>query len=307
MNLAAFIDFDPRLVEEAVLLATERAGGETAGRFRVERDPVYGLDSPEARESAFGRLHARWFQALGLFDPIEDLLREHPALVTSTSRCAILMAGSRKQEGADLHALSGPPAGTKAPKPPALVIQLLPATLVDAPRLEELLRRELLHVADMLDPAFGYEPTLPEVGEGASRQNLLRDRYRVLWETTIDGRLEGRGLLPVGRRARSLAEFAATFPMLGPDMEDSFRRFFETPRPAHADLLLFATSAGAGTACPVCRFPTASLRQSGAGIDPETVAQIRRETPGWHPALGLCAQCADLYTSRAVTQAYSAR
>lgn len=45
-------------------------------------------------------------------------------------------------------------------------------------RYTALLRAELLHLADMLDPAFGYAPTLPEMDGGPSAAGLLQDRYR---------------------------------------------------------------------------------------------------------------------------------
>jgi hypothetical protein len=64
-----------------------------------------------------------------------------------------------------------------------------------------LLRHELMHVADMLDPAFGYERSLPTSDDGPSADNIVRDRYRVLWDVTIDGRLARAGLAHPDARA----------------------------------------------------------------------------------------------------------
>jgi hypothetical protein len=73
-----------------------------------------------------------------------------------------------------------------------------------------LLRRELRHVADMLDPAFGDEPHLP-AGSSRTHEPLLRDRYRTAWSATIDGHLVRAGKLDTGARERPWAEFAAIF------------------------------------------------------------------------------------------------
>jgi hypothetical protein len=97
---------------------------------------------------------------------------------------------------------------------PTIVVRLRPQSLLDPEGLRTLLRRELLHVADMLDPAFGYLKELPSVERDPAVVNLLRERYRVLWDATIDGRLCREGLLGTRARAVGLSEFARAFPML---------------------------------------------------------------------------------------------
>lgn len=57
---------------------------------------------------------------------------------------------------------------------PTLVVRLRPQSLLDQGALRTLLRRELLHVADMLDPAFGYLKELPSVDTDPAVLNLLR-------------------------------------------------------------------------------------------------------------------------------------
>jgi hypothetical protein len=180
-------------------------------------------------------------------------------------------------------------------------VKLTPGSLLDFDRVEPLLRSELLHVEDMLDPAFGYErdPVVP--GVDPVNEKLVRDRYRVLWNTSIDGRLKARGRLPEESEARSRREFIGTFSMLGAGVDEQFRRIFEGPRPSHAELLSIAANVE-GTAsgrCPLCRFPTARLRSESERLDARVEKAIRLDFPGFHPSQGICAQCADLYEARA--------
>jgi len=59
--------------------------------------------------------------------------------------------------------------------------------------------------------------------DGPSRDNVQRDRYRVLWDVTIDGRLARslRADQPGASRDARWREFAATFSMLG-DAADTY-------------------------------------------------------------------------------------
>jgi len=66
---------------------------------------------------------------------------------------------------------------------------------------------------------------------------LLRERYRVLWNTSIDGRLVRLGLVPPVCRAHRFREFARTFPMLGDRTAEAFTRCFEAAAVTHAELM----------------------------------------------------------------------
>jgi hypothetical protein len=61
---------------------------------------------------------------------------------------------------------------------PTLAVKLTPGSLLDFVRVAPLLRSELLHVEDMLDPDFGYERDLPSFDVDAVYEKLVRDRYR---------------------------------------------------------------------------------------------------------------------------------
>lgn len=297
MNVEEIIELEPGLVEESVLLASDASSPATRRRYRRERNAVYEITETEKRDAAFQELDARWFARLGLGAPLLRLLREFDSVLARVSRCLVLPAGRSRDEGADLH-------DTREAMP-ALAVKLTPHSLAHFEGVAATLRGELLHVEDMLDPDFGYRREIPASEEGPVYEKLLRDRYRVLWNTSVDGRLAARGQLAPGAEARRQREFMTTFPVLGTDVERQFERFFHGPRPSHGELLSFARSVEGRAAgrCPLCRFPTARLRGEGEPLDAPVEEAIRRDFPGFRPSQGICVQCADLYEARAFSRA----
>jgi len=283
-------------VEESVLLAERRLSAAEAAAFRAERDRIYEVDEPDEREARFEELHGRFFLQLGFDRPLHEVLAERPELLLRTHGCRILPAVSRQEEMADVRADVGAPVAAA----PTIVVRLRPQSLLDGEALRTLLRRELLHVADMLDPAFGYRKELPGVERDPAGLNLLRERYRVLWDATIDGRLCREGLLGTRARAVRLSEFARAFPMLSDSAEAAFAPWFDGSRPTHAAMVAFIQEPlGPGTAdearCPLCRLPTRVLERGPAGLDRDVRRAIERDHPGWRPEQGRCARCAEVY------------
>jgi hypothetical protein len=223
------IDYEPALVEAAVL------AGVGAGRdaFHRERDPLYAIADGEAREAAFVELHARWFQRLGLDRWLPDALAERPQIAALCGRWVVMRARAPGGEAADL--LVAPP------RPPTVLVRCTPERLAAPAAALAFLRHELLHVADMLDRDFGYEPRLPYEG-GRRPAGRLAERYRVLWDAYVDGRLVAGARAPASVRAERLYQFRAAFPELGDRAEAAFRRFFDARRRTHAELVAFATS-----------------------------------------------------------------
>jgi len=300
------LEFDAALIEEAVLLRSEVAPAEERRRFRRDRDPLYELDDPEARERRFRDLHLGWFRSWRLSDPILQALNERATVVLWTSRCLVAPAASAKEEYADLREdrlASSREAGTRN----ALVLQLRPSTLADPTRLLALVRRELFYVVDLIDPEFAFDGG-PPLGKGSpAAADLMRQRYRALWDTTVDGRMAAAGWIPAGGEERSRTRFGAAFPMLQAGTERAFERFFHGSRPSHPDLLAFAAdpAAAAGSPsrsagpCPLCRMPAPAFHPDPESLGPALLAALQSDFPAWRPAAGLCPRCAELYASRA--------
>jgi hypothetical protein len=285
-------ELDPRLVEAALLAA---ARGHVEGpEFQDERARLYEIAEPEAREAAFADHHARWFERLGLDRPFREALAEQPALAAGCRRWLVARARAARDEAADLLVAPG--------APPTLVTRVTPETVAAPDRLRVLLRRELLHVADMLDPRFGYSPVLPADVSGGPRERLVRDNYRVLWSTYVDGRLAGRGLLPSAVRSARWREFAGAFPHLGARAEAVFERFFDAHGLSHQDLLGVAAGgpdAAPAPRCRLCDLPTRAFEPAPGALPPAVRAAIARDFPAWRSPDGLCCRCAELYAARA--------
>lgn len=295
--------YAPDLVEEAVLLAERTAPAADARAFRRERDRLYALADGDAREARFRSLHLQWFVRLGLHRGVEEIVSGGPDLADRVGDGRVLRALARSEEGADLIDRVVP---GSAELHPLLVLRLRPALLLEPEGLRALLRHELMHVGDMLDPVFGYQRTLPPSDDGPSGDNIVRDRYRVLWDVTIDGRLARAGLGSDRVRAARRQEFTVTFSMLGERRGAAFDDWFDRIRPTHAALSAFAQAPNGADGtnpvdagrCPLCRFPVASLDQHPGRLPADAVAAIRGDYPMWSIEQGLCSQCLDLYEAR---------
>lgn len=304
------IDYDAGLVEDAMLVAVR--GRPEARAMQREREALYRAADPEAREAAFREHARRWFELLDLAAPIRAALAERPLIAERAAALAVAPARGAKEEAAELYVDAR--AGDR-PEARRVRLRLRPATFAEPARLLALLRHELLHVADMLDEAFGYRPDLATTGAGSMLDRLVQDRYRALWDATIDGRLlrEGRVGPPV--RAARLADFSGAFPMIAGASEAVFAEFFDGPRPPHARLEAVAADPWAAVAavaalrprseeCPLCRFPTAALERD---LAEEVAARVQADFPAWQAERGACPQCAELYRAAPLSRREAAR
>lgn len=231
------LTYDPELVEEAVLLAEATAPRADARAFRHDRNRLYEIADPDEREARFRSCHRRWFVRLGLHRIIEQTVSERLNISKRLAAGRVVRAVARREEAADLIDQVTP--GVQDPRP-ILLLRLRPASLIEADALADFLRHELMHVADMLDPRFGYQRNLPPSDSGPSHDNILRDRYRVLWDVTIDGRLARSGLGSDRTRAARWQEFATTFAMLDDRCRQAFDEWFDRTQPTHEAITAFA-------------------------------------------------------------------
>lgn len=282
------LTYDPELVEEAVLLAEASMTRVDVRAFRRDRDRIYDVADADEREARFRSLHLRWFVRLGLHRTIAQAMAERPEIAERLAEGRIARAMTRREEGADL--IDGG-AGVSHTRP-MLVLRLRPATFVESDGLRNLLRHELMHISDMLNPAFGYQRALPPSDDGPSHDNILRDRYRVLWDVTIDGRLARTGLLGDDHvRAVRKQEFTNTFRMLGERCQEVFDEWFDRTQPSHAALVAFALRQDADRPaaditgrCPLCGFPVATpdprpeRLSAGADNDPQGALGLDHRT-----------------------------
>ena len=193
------IELDPTLIEETVFLAL-RARELLGDRDMFEQyhqriDSLYDLRGDDRRrEVAFQEVHAEFFGSLGFEETLRGHLAEFPLLERELNGITFLKTVVRKQEGSELFVRQDEKAGSRQHR--TAVVRLRAELFLDPDQLSLLLRRELYHVSDMVDAAFAYRPDLGETGESIAQQNLVRDRYCVLWSLYVDARLVRAGQAP---------------------------------------------------------------------------------------------------------------
>ena len=235
--------YDPRLIESAVFESTRRAAQDgnpqPQKELRRRLDPLYATTTnAEERERSFRDAYADLFAKARLADPLEALVAEQPLIASRVVRCFVRFALRVKNEGAELFVKPG-----DAEHERTLVIAVRTETLLDEGYLARLLRHELQHVADMLDDQFAYDVDGAPNGESRAHNSLILDRFRVLWDTYIDGRLARHGRDGQATCADRAREFHKVFGRDQPDPQDVDRacaRIWRADGLTQADLLQWA-------------------------------------------------------------------
>jgi hypothetical protein len=300
MNQGLAIHYDPRLVEETVFHAQRNSY--IRQELDEQRNRIYEVADPDERERLFLDLYRTWFDRLGLSKVIEDALSEQPVIAAQVGNCFIVCGAQAKEESAELFVVQDARCEHRRR---TLRVVLRPESLLNSVSLKAFLRHEFFHIADMLDPAFAYEPTLPKAPGGPTHHTLIINRYRVLWNVTIDGRMARRGWCSGSVRDQQFSDFVRAFPMLHEEVGEFFGKFFDLEQPKHCDLARFAFDprqasgnlrrTAPGTHCPLCKFPTHAYEAAPSSLGADILTAIKKDFPNWSASLGLCTQCADLY------------
>ena len=64
MSAGLTVKYDPKLVEDTVFYSL--GGSDIAPAFAAQRNRIYDLAKPEAREELFRNLYDTWFRRLGV-------------------------------------------------------------------------------------------------------------------------------------------------------------------------------------------------------------------------------------------------
>lgn len=296
--------YDEDFIEAAAFLCTRgRRSGVPAmqiGRFHRERERLYGILDPEERNAAFFRLHLEWFREWGLELPLSEVLQEFPIVRAGLNALAVRKSTSKNDEGAELYV------NDTAQRTGLLTLRI--ERFLDDRALRHYLRHEFTHLHDMLDPAFGYQPELDLPGLNAAQRRLARERYRVLWDITIDARLVAAGHVPTAPREQHARAFACGY-SFWPETrrQEVFEALWSAAQPSHRALLELvadprglrdAHQPGPGASCPLCGFPTFQWAAAHA-ILPDLAARIRGEFPHWESEHGVCGRCLETYEAAA--------
>ena len=119
-------------------------------------------------------------------------------------------------------------------------IKLIPRRFYD-PALTRYCRHELMHISDMLDPVFGYDPDT-KVGQNPGEETLILHRYRILWSLSVDSRLTAAGKEPMLRKEDRFKEFRSWYRKIpAPQLKSVFEGLWQTSFFTHAELIEMAT------------------------------------------------------------------
>lgn len=235
--------YDPALIEQAVFMMSRRDPA-LENELHEALDPLYALPNRRERDRRFAELYAGFFERLRLSAPLDQLLADFPEVTGCVDDCVIGPAHRARTQGAELFV---DPKGRKT-----LLVLLLPEMLLNIEKITDALRRDLMHVMDMLDPAFAYNALDLPCSE--PHEILIRDRYGMLWSVYVEGRLQ----LRFPARSSAEAVLHRRFQRVFGD-HDASRRAFQhllaAPTLSHEQLLAWshnpARLLALGNSCPV--------------------------------------------------------
>lgn len=300
-------EYDSRLIELAVFHRI-RVEPQLEPAVHAVLDPLYLLPAGAARDAKFHQAHAEMFQQLGLNRFIEDLLAEQPIVARRVDRCLVRQAARAKQESIELYQRDDDPAATRT-----VLVQLTPEHLADPACCRDEMRRELQHVADMLDESFQYRAA--DLAGQSPQDNLVRDRYHVMWNIYVERRLTSSGRIAGGKKTALKSGFLRSFGGRFDPPIAAFEALWSLDKLDHPTLMAMAqdprrlpgweaASGGGdlretlGSPCTLCGFSTFDWfnLQSEAGRRLVRILLERRE--GWDAQSGVCRQCAEACLAR---------
>ena len=237
--------FQPALLQEVIdsfVEKTEREGDPTYYKeFHELADPIYEKFTLDDRESEFKKLYQYLFGTWGFSDIIRDAFNEYPLVKDKVGIVLVKGVLKEDQEGVDIlrkwgsveHDLARQfeEKGLKG-----IGIKLIPRRFYD-PALTRYCRHELMHISDMLDPAFAYDPDT-KVGQNPGEETLILHRYRILWSLSVDSRLTAAGKEPMLRKEDRYKEFRSWYRKIpAVQLKSVFEGLWQTGFFTHADLI----------------------------------------------------------------------
>jgi hypothetical protein len=264
-------------------------------RFQVEREQIYSISDPDDRCAAFSKLYSKWFLEWDLNQDLTRPLTLFPEVTKSIQIFAFRKAKNQSEEGSELF--------VKSASEKNAVIALCIETFQNTDKMTRLLNHELMHLHDMITPDFGYTP-YEFSSNDASRQRLTLQRYRLLWDVTIDGRLTRAGLPTLSDEERRRSEFDSGYKFWPEEKRiEIFQSLWMNPSPRHQALLALAVDPRdthqqhlpiPGALCPLCSFSTFEWA-NGPELSIETTEAIRKQFPNWNHEQGVCKRCVEIY------------
>jgi hypothetical protein len=326
------IRFQPALLQEVIdsfVEKTEREGDPTYYKeFHHFADPIYERFSLDDREAEFKKLYQYLFGIWGFSDIIRSAFDEFPTLKEKVGIVLIKGVLKEDQEGVDILRKWGSVEHDLAKQfeekgLKGVGIKLIPRRFYD-PALTRYCRHELMHISDMLDVEFGYDPDT-KVGQNPGEETLILHRYRVLWCLNIDSRLLANQQESMLSKEDRFKEFRSWYRKIPPtQLKSVFEGLWQCDKLTHSELVEMSTDTTRvmdralevegsdlpdtqnkimlmpGFPCPLCRFPTYSwVENLDTSVEKHVLEFIRENHPGWDTEFGACDRCVEVYKLRA--------
>jgi len=296
------IQIEQSFIEEAVFLTLKndehnhhRDLGES---FYRELEKIHNEETVlENREEKIRALYKRFFDAVDLSSFFENVIAEFSIFQNTSLSFVIRRAWQKKEETSDLY---------KNGNVKTAVIALQAIRVLDKEFLAAFLRCELLRLSDMLDEGFSYSPDVVLGGDNEMEDNLVRERFRFLWDAYIDARLKKRAVKTIFTKEKMQKDFSKLFFRWDEEMKKSIWDNLESGRTLTQEgLLQFAKDerilknlGEGGTRCPLCHFPTHIKSDVNLSASAAIIEEIKNDFPLWNPQEGLCRQCFEMYSSK---------
>lgn len=306
-EIKSILEYSPTLIEEAVMRFISDREEEIV--FRDERNALYHIEDSERRETAFQDFHLSWFAKLALETPLLESICSYPHIISKVDRVAIVQAPSKKKEGAELFRRNSK-LYSNDEKNTSILITLTPEQFCESAKLLDYLRHELQHIEDMLNPDFGYKINSSNPKVSSLIDSLFLQRYSVLWDLTVDGRLSNKEWQTSLSKEKHFEKFQQTFQLPFGESSRLFDYFFDNPNPTHEKLEDFAVDplgwlqdrrsakdASKGN-CSLCTFSSTDLITYPEKFPEEIIELIQKENPDWKLSDPVCSHCIDNYESR---------
>lgn len=296
MNDPLQINFDPTFIEEAVFLLMRDGQGDNLFRdFCKEKEEIYQKDTAgDERDKAFKLFYGKYFCNLGLEDFFKNICEDFPHIYKPEVRVVVKRVWNRKHEEAELYV---------QPQQKTVYLGILVRRILDLAFLESFLRHELMRISDMLSFDFQYSPHPVLGGKNEIEDNLIRERFRLLWDLYIDARLRGKGFKTIKSYEEQKKEFARIFFFLTQlEREKILSKIQGCESLMQIDLLSWAGDPRSikvlgkgGLRCPLCDFTSFNPIKHWDAETLPVVNEIKKDYPHWEPSQGICPQCFDLY------------
>lgn len=293
--------FEAAFIEDAVFRFVaekeKNSGPDTLDSFYSERNQIYELASAAERDKSFQKFYEKMFLNLGLRGLFDDIFSEFRLLDQPQLVIYVRRVYSKKDEGADLF---------RDGELLNVLLTIQPMRVANQEYLKAFLRHEIMHICDMLDPAFRYNPSLELNALNDTEENLIRERFRILWAMFIDVRTALNGLTPLWSVEKHRRDFDRAFQFWSEDERSIvLNRLTSGELFTHKELLEWSMDrrltkhlGEGGLLCPICLLPSFTAADKDVSYFPEVVKYIKEDRPDWELKMGICAQCFDLYSSR---------